>query len=32
MDKKIDVLVLGGGPAGVIGAVTAKRYYPGKEL
>ena len=30
--KKTDVLVVGGGPAGVISAVTARRYYPEKEV
>jgi len=32
MSKKADVLVLGGGPAGMISAITAKRYYPGKKI
>ncbi|MCK4912848.1 MAG: FAD-dependent oxidoreductase [Candidatus Omnitrophica bacterium] len=32
MKKKIDILVIGGGPAGMISAVTAKRYYPEKKI
>ena len=32
MEKKTDILVIGGGPAGIISAVTAKKYYPGKEI
>ena len=32
MEKKNDVLVIGGGPAGIISAITAKRYYPGKRV
>ncbi|NPV02953.1 MAG: FAD-dependent oxidoreductase [Brevinematales bacterium] len=32
MEKKADVLVIGGGPAGIISAVTAKKYYPGKSF
>jgi len=32
MEKKIDILVIGGGPAGIISAVTAKRYYPEKKI
>ena len=32
MSKEADILVLGGGPAGVISAVTAKRYYPDKKI
>ena len=30
--KKIDVLVVGGGPAGIITAVTGKSFYPDKEF
>ncbi len=32
MEKKIDVLVIGGGPAGVVSAITAKKYYPDKDV
>jgi len=32
MDKRTDVLVVGGGPAGIISAVTAKKYYPDKNI
>ncbi|MCK4993934.1 MAG: FAD-dependent oxidoreductase [Candidatus Omnitrophica bacterium] len=32
MSKAADVLVLGGGPAGIISAVTAKRCYPDKKI
>jgi len=32
MEKKIDVLVIGGGPAGMVAAVTAKKYYPEKSV
>ena len=30
--KKIDVLVIGGGPAGIVAATTAKRTYPNKSV
>jgi NADPH-dependent 2,4-dienoyl-CoA reductase/sulfur reductase-like enzyme/predicted CoA-binding protein len=30
--KKYDVIVVGGGPAGIISAVTAKKYYPDKNI
>jgi len=30
--KKYDIVVIGGGPAGVISAVTAKKYYPDKNV
>ncbi|MBN1621495.1 MAG: FAD-dependent oxidoreductase [Endomicrobiales bacterium] len=32
MEKRVDVLVVGGGPAGIISAVTAKKYYPEKKI
>ena len=32
MEKKVDVLVVGCGPAGMISAVTAKKYYPDKNI
>jgi len=32
MQIKTDVLVVGGGPAGIVGAVTAKKYYPDKKI
>ncbi|MCP4651872.1 MAG: FAD-dependent oxidoreductase [Candidatus Omnitrophica bacterium] len=32
MGSKSDILVVGGGPAGIISAVTARRYYPDKKI
>lgn len=32
MMKKVDILIIGGGPAGVVAAVTAKKRYPKKEI
>ncbi len=32
MSKKTDVLVIGGGPAGIVSAITAKKYYPEKNV
>ena len=32
MRKKVDVLVIGAGPAGIISAVTARKYYPTKKI
>ena len=32
MVKKTDVLIIGAGPAGIISALTAKRYYPDKKI
>jgi len=32
MENKVDVLVVGGGPAGIISAVTAREYYPAKRI
>ncbi|MBN1446071.1 MAG: FAD-dependent oxidoreductase [Candidatus Omnitrophica bacterium] len=32
MNKKIDVLIVGAGPAGVVCAITARKYYPSKSI
>ncbi|MCD6229619.1 MAG: FAD-dependent oxidoreductase [Candidatus Diapherotrites archaeon] len=32
LKTKYSVIVIGGGPAGVISAVTARKYYPGKRI
>lgn len=32
MERKVDVLVIGAGPAGIISAVTARKYYPEKKI
>jgi len=32
MVRKTDVLIVGAGPAGIISALTAKRYYPDKKI
>jgi NADH oxidase (H2O2-forming) len=32
MNKKTDILVVGAGPAGVVSAVTARKYYPSKKI
>lgn len=32
MSKKTDILILGAGPAGMISAVTAHKYYPDKKI
>jgi len=32
MSKKVDILVIGAGPAGMVSAVTARRYYPDKNI
>jgi len=32
MDKNVGVVILGGGPAGIVSAVTARRYYPDKKI
>jgi len=30
--KKYDVVIVGGGPAGIISGVTARKYYPNKSI
>ena len=32
MENRTDVLVVGCGPAGIISALTARRYYPTKKI
>ena len=32
MEEKVDILVIGAGPAGIISAVTAKKYYADKKI
>ncbi len=32
MKKRTDILVVGGGPAGLISAITAKQFYPDKNV
>ena len=32
MESKVDVLVIGGGPAGIVSAITARKYYPEKRI
>lgn len=32
MDKKTDILIVGAGPAGIVSAVTARKYYPDKNV
>ena len=32
MNKKADILIIGAGPAGVVCAVTARKYYPDKSI
>jgi len=32
MNKKADILIVGAGPAGVVCAVTARKYYPSKSI
>ena len=32
MAENINIIVIGGGPAGMVSAVTARRYYPDKKI
>ena len=32
MERNVDVLVIGAGPAGIISAVTVRKYYTTKKL
>jgi len=32
MNKKVDILIIGAGPAGMVSAITARRYYPDKNI
>jgi NADPH-dependent 2,4-dienoyl-CoA reductase/sulfur reductase-like enzyme len=32
VEEKVDILVIGGGPAGIVSAVTARKYYPSKKI
>ena len=32
MDTKTGILIIGGGPAGIVSAVTARKYYPKKKI
>jgi len=32
MGRKTDILVIGAGPAGMVSAITARRYYPDKNI
>ena len=32
MEKKVNILIIGAGPAGIVSAVTAHRYYPDKKI
>jgi len=32
MKKKVNILVIGAGPAGIVSAVTAHKYYPDKKI
>ncbi|MDP8213848.1 MAG: FAD-dependent oxidoreductase [Candidatus Euphemobacter frigidus] len=32
MEKKTEILVIGGGPAGMVCALTARKYYPDKSI
>jgi NADPH-dependent 2,4-dienoyl-CoA reductase/sulfur reductase-like enzyme len=32
METKVDILAIGGGPAGIVSAVTARKYYSTKKI
>jgi NADH oxidase (H2O2-forming) len=32
MNKKSDVIIVGAGPAGIVSAITARKYYPSKRI
>jgi NADH oxidase (H2O2-forming) len=32
MSKKADILIIGAGPAGIVSATTARKYYPSKSI
>jgi len=32
MKEKVDILVIGGGPAGIVSAVTVRKYYPTRKM
>jgi len=32
MNRKTDIFIIGAGPAGIVCAATARKYYPGKEI
>jgi len=32
VERRVDILVVGGGPAGIVSAVTAHKYYPDKKI
>ena len=32
MGKKTDILIIGAGPAGIVCAMTARKYYPGRKI
>lgn len=32
MEKRMNIVVVGGGPAGIISAITARKYYPDKQV